>query len=549
MQDAEFYRFGDFVLDTARMALFRDGSQVELRPKAFETLLTLLRNAGRVVTKDELVASVWPSVIVNDDALAQCVRDIRKALDDPGQTYIRTVPRRGYMFASPVETGAGGPVPVARRRLSWWLTGAVAVVAALAVAVVLTRAWTEPEAPGLALFDRNPRLTIAVLPFRNDSGSETDAWVGAGLAEDILTGLARFGDLTVISRNSSFRDAEADPVDIGRQLNADLVLQGSVRQTGDTLRLSLQLVDPDSGTYRWVGRYEERLANFFTLQDTVTQEIAYRLALGARDAVVTRVQGKPPEQLAAYELVLRGRNLWRRFTREDTLHALDLAERAVEMDPGYAVAWELLAQVLLQLYIQPYNEQGGDPATLACAREAAERAVALDPGYAAGQATLGAMLFRTGAYDTSIAILEEALRLNPNDAGAITSYANILGVAGLNRESLRAWDEVERLDPLGPPLIHALRSRSYVLLGEFAQARAEARACVGKAPGLPVCHLYLVITAQASGETEAARQAAEGLLALNPQFSISEHFARTVYRNPQDPETLAAYLRAAGLPE
>lgn len=548
MQNDEAYRFGPFVLDTARMVLLQEERQVELRPKAFQTLLVLLRAAGRVVSKDELVAAVWPDVIVNDDALAQCIRDVRKALGDAGRRYIRTVSRHGYMFVHPVEPAVPAPPPAARRR--WPLL--LALVGMLAAGLLAVLLWLpETGDAGRRPFARDPRLTIAVLPFETTAAEDADAWLGEGLAEDVIAALSRFRDIAVIARNSSFRYAgrEVDPATVRRDLNADFLLQGSLRRAGPDLRLAVQLVDLHTGTNRWVHSFEQPADAAADLQDTIAGDVAVQLAVQAREAVAQRAAARPPRSLQAYELVLRGRKAWRSFTRDGTLEALALAERAVELVPTDAAAWALLAEVLIQLHIQPYDERMGDPATLERARAAAEQAVRLDPDHATARATLGGILSRSGNYEASLETLRQAIALNPSDADGIASYADILSRAGLHEESLVAWDAVARLDPAGTPLAEALRARANVLAGRPQPALAHARSCAARAPVFQPCFVQLAVAAQANGETEEARQAAARLLQLNPAFTIAGQFARVPYRRPEDVATLTSHLRAAGLPE
>lgn len=231
------------------------------------------------------------------------------------------------------------------------------------------------------------------------------------------------------------------------------------------------------------------------------------------------------------------------------MEALELAERAIELAPTDAAAWGLLAEILIQLHIQPYDERLGDPATLERARAAAEQAVRLDPGYATARATLGGILSRTGNYEASLEALRRAIELNPSDADAITSYADILSRAGLHGESLAAWEAVGRLDPAGTPLADALQARTAVLAGRLQPALAHARDCAARAPAFQPCFVQLAVAAQASGQADEARQAVARLLELNPGFTISGQFARVPYRRPQDIDLLTRHLRAAGLPD
>ena len=549
MNTGSQYRFGSFILDLERMALTDGGQQIELRPKAFDTLRALVERAGRVVTKDELVAVVWPDVIVNDDALAQCVRDVRKALRDEDQRLIKTVPRRGYLFASDVDEAVAEPPPpfVAARARKRWATlavllGLAAVLAGMGWFYLATDAGTEVT--------RDPRPSVAVLPFRSSTESEADAWLGEGVAEDVIMALSRFRDVAVIARNSSFRYDEHDDLDvIAKEIGADFLLQGSLRRNGDELRLAVQLVDLETGVNRWAERFDRPWGDVFAIQDAIATDVAGQLAAQTRDAAVVRSQGKPPTVLDAYDLVLRGRKAYLTFSHEGAVEGLDMARRAVASDPGYAVAWELLSQVLMQFFIQPYDERRGDPAVVAEARAAAARAVQLDPNYSTARATFGAIIARGGDFDAGLAELREALRLNPNDASTLGIYADTLARAGLHAESLAAWHELERLDPIGTALVAALKSRAEFFTGDHEAALMSARKCAAVAPRLQPCQLFLTIAASAAGETEEAAAAADRLIELNPQFSIARHFTIIPFRNPADVEAMAIHLRAAGLPD
>lgn len=550
MNTARRYRFGSFVLDMERMALTEGEHQIELRPKAFDTLRFLVEHSGRLVTKDELVAVVWPDVIVNDDALAQCVRDVRKALGDDDHCLIKTVPRRGYLFAGGVTEENDGhfprpmPHPLWRRPLA-----ALTALLALA-AVVAGMAWTHFAADVSSAEGRDPRPSVAVLPFRTSTESDVDAWLGEGVAEDVIMALSRFRDIAVIARNSSFRfDTDDDLPRIREGLRADFLLQGSLRRNGDELRLAVQLVDLETGVNRWTERFDRPWGDVFAIQESIASDVAAQLAAQTRNAAVIRSQGKPPAVLDAYDLVLRGRKAHLTFSHEGAVEALELARRAVAFDPNYAVAWELLSQLLIQFFIQPYDERRGDLAVLAEARAAVAKSVQLDPHYSTARAGLGALIAREGDFDTGLAELREALRLNPNDASTLGTYADTLARAGLHSDSLAAWNELERLDPAGTPLAAALKSRAEFFTGNYDAALASARKCAAVAPKLQPCLLFLTIAASAAGEAEEAIAAAGRLIDLNSNFSIARHFTIIPFRNPADVEAMAVHLRAAGLPD
>src|SRR5712671_4482394 len=225
------FRFEGYTLDIACGALRTADRDLELRPKAFEVLRYLLENADRIVTKQELMKAVWPNVIVTDQALTHCVGEVRQAIGDSEKTLIKNIPRRGYRFTAPVvrvATGAAAASPDSGPR-------------------------SQPP-----LLDRP---SIAVLPFANLSGDPQQDYFSDGITEDITTELARFSELMVIGRNSAFqyKGKAVDLRQVGRELGARYLLEGSVRRSGDRIRITAQLIDAVIGAHRWAERYDREL--------------------------------------------------------------------------------------------------------------------------------------------------------------------------------------------------------------------------------------------------------------------------------------------------
>ena len=549
-EDGASYRFGAFTLNVQRGCVQSAGIDLDLRPKAFEILRYLVANTGRLASKDELVQIAWPNVIVNDDSLAQCIRDIRKVLGDDGEHFIRTVPRRGYMFVAEVELiGApavsASPAPAAAGRRRWWFAPAFAVA-------MLGAAWA---AWSMGLFDaaapaaRDGRLAIAVLPFATLGAPDGEEWLGDGIAEDIMTAVSRFRDITVIARNSTYRyRGEAiDAREVGRDLGVEFLLQGTVRRGDDRLRITAQLIDAATGTTRWSERYDRPLADLFAIQDDVAESVATQLVAHARQTTSARLQARAPESLEVYELVLRGRRAYRSFTHEGATEALALADQAIAIEPDHAPAWELRAAALLQFYIQPYGEQLSAE-VLQKARTAAETAVSLDGNFATGQAMLAFALLWVREHDASLEAINRAIELNPNDAAAHATHATILNFAGRHREAIDAWNENMRVDPFTPALNLALKASPHIMLGEFETALALARSCAQRAR-LFACSLYRAIAASELGLKDEADEAVATLLMINPQFSIARHMQMAAFSDLESADRLAAYMRRAGIPE
>jgi adenylate cyclase len=542
------YRFGPFLLDLDRLCLQDNGVDVALRPKAFDVLRILVENGNRVVSKDDLVSAVWPNSIVNDDALAQCISDIRKALTDHDERYIRTVPKRGYLFAAPVApatpvvsmAGDGrkaGMLP--RLLLAGFVCGSLVAFAMTGLGG--RDANGEHDA-------RENRLTIAIHPFTNLGNPPNDGLLADAITDDVTVALSRFRDLTVVRLDTTYRRVRRSSLQ-SSDSQPDYVLLGTVRRNGDSLRITAELVDARNGASRWAERFDQRLTKISSTQDEISDRIAAQLVVHAKEATVMRVRGETPASLQAYELVLRGRKAYRTFRADGIKEAKALAEQAIALDPVYPEAWEVLAATLLQLYLGAAGELRGDPAVLAEARAAAENATSLDGNFATAHAMLAAILLHAREFEGSLNAAEKAVRLNPNDAVAHGVRGNVLTFLGRPQEAIESWTMAETMDPFLPPLNLALTAMAHVMSGDYERALIPARSCAQRAPTLPACLLYLAIAASELGLHDEAKGVRAQILENNPRFAIDRHLSMLPFRHESDAMKLAQLMRRAGLPE
>src|SRR5215468_10381676 len=316
------FQFEGYTLDVGRSSLRTADRDVQLRPKAFEVLRYLVENADRLVTKEELIQAIWPSVTVTDEALAHCVSEARQAIGDDDQATIKTVPRRGYRFAVPVLRVAPGA------------------------------AASPPASPDSGLQLQSPLLdrpSVAVLPFANLSSDPQQDYFSDGITEDITTELSRFSELLVIACNSSFqyKGKRVDIRQIGRELNARYVVEGSVRRSGDRIRIVAQLIDAVTDAHRWAERYDRELHDVFAVEDEVARAIVTTLAAHVNRAEIERALLKPPAAWEAYEYYLRGAEALflyqNRRTKASLCDARRLLEQSLAIDPDYARAAVVLS--------------------------------------------------------------------------------------------------------------------------------------------------------------------------------------------------------------
>jgi DNA-binding winged helix-turn-helix (wHTH) protein/TolB-like protein/Flp pilus assembly protein TadD len=455
------FEFGAFRLDAAGRRLLREATPIPLTPRAFETLLLLVRNADRVITKDELMASVWHDAVVEEGNLSQTIFVLRKALGQNGETpqYIETVPRIGYRFACPVTRVFPEPPPIheipppppsvggertlkadrPRRSARSGLFAGAAVLAALAGIAV----WLRPSGIG------RPIRSLAVLPFHAIGPAQPDDYFGLGLADALIT---RFGALREIAvrPTSSIRRytsaPAADALAAGQQLGVDAVLDGEYQRVGDRIRVTVQLVRLPQKTTLWSAKLDERSTDVLTLEDALSSSIAQALAPRLSEQERRRLSRPPSANPEAYEAYLRGRYHWNQRTPEHLRKALALLEEAVARDPAFALAHAAIADsdLLLSAH-QVLSPSQAFPR----ARAAAERAIALDPDLAEPYAALGyASLFYDWNWRDAERRLREALDRDPHDAVAHQWYASWLASLGRSEEGLAEIRRAQELDPL-----------------------------------------------------------------------------------------------------
>jgi TolB-like protein/DNA-binding winged helix-turn-helix (wHTH) protein len=495
---------GPFRIDPDRAAVTGpDGAAIRLRPQSFAVLRHLAANAGRIVGKDELAELVWPDVAVTDDSLMQCIADIRRALGPAGQGLIRTLPKRGYLIDA-APAAPAGPAPPA--------------------------------------FLGDPlRPAVAVLPFRAIAGGERAAGLGEGIGEDVIVELSRSPDLSVIARASSFRFADTgdDPAAIAAALGVRFLLGGTVRLDGDRLRVTAHLVRCPSGEELWAERFDRGLAAVFDIQTEIARTVTATV-LGRIASADAPPPARPPEDLAAYDLVLAGLRALHRYTRADLEAARDAFRAATLREPGYGRPHGLLA--LTEIYLPWYY---GIDTDVSAAVAPAERAVALDARDTRGHCALGIARLMDRAHDRARMHFETGLRANPNDDLLLIEYARFLMYDDRAEDALAYAAEAMRLNPFHPNWYWNIEGRVLHTLGRF-EAAEHAFARVTNPPFWT--HAYLAACAAALGRPGRAAEHRARLRAACPDFTLAR-FARIFpYRNPATEARFLDGLRAAGLP-
>ncbi len=374
-----------------------------------------------------------------------------------------------------------------------------------------------------------------------------------GLTEDITTELWRFSEVAVIARNSAFqyKGKAVDIRQVGRELGARYVLEGSVRRSGSCVRIAAQLIDAMTGHHRWAERYDRELHDAFAVQDEMARTIVGTLVAHVNRAEIERALLKPPAAWEAYEYYLRGSEAYflqvNRRTKASLYDARRLLEQCLAIDPHYARAAAKLSQTHIFAYVEPYDGDYLSAAALDRTLELAEKAVHLDPLLPQARAQLGIVLVYKGQHDAAIAEFERAFALNPYLTDY--QYAEALMSAGEPARAIEVLASSIRLDPFQPIISFGFMGLARYMLKRYGEAVRLCSEFAARVPNDQWSHVWLASAYAQSGQLEQARGEAAEVLRINPGFTIESAKRVVVYKDPKDVEHRLDGMRKAGLPE
>ncbi len=403
-------------------------------------LVFLAQNAGRVVSKDEILSAVWPDTFVSEVALTRNIHQLRQALEDEIESprYIETVHKKGYRLIAPVGCEDGRS---ARRRRLIYLGSAGTAFLLVALAVAAWVLWRTRDEPA-----REP--SIAVLPFENLGPNPGDQYFADGITDEIITRLSGIRRLKVVSRTSCmlYRKPRKGLRAIAEELGVSTVLEGTVRREGDRLRITAQLIDARTDRHIWSDVYDREGTGLFEIQIEVARLIVSALGLELSPTEMERLEARPTMSLSAYDFYLRGREYYRRYTDRDNENAIALFKRALDVDPDFALAHAGLADC----YGQKVYQFGYSSNWLESAIQMGLKAVDLDPSSAEGHKALGLAYAIRGSYTQALEAYRTALEINPNYHPAISNMAVILEDQGRLAEAMDLCMRSLALNPRAP---------------------------------------------------------------------------------------------------
>ena len=501
--DETLLRFDQFQLDVATGELRKSGSTVKLPPQPAKVLVLLARNAGRLVTREDIQREVWrtDTFVDFEQGLNYCLKEIRAALGDDARApkFIETLPKRGYRFLASIDRPA-------------------------------------PPAPSRG------KIGIAVLPFENLSGDPEQEYFSDGLTDEMITRLARLNParLGVIGRTSAmkYKASRQTIAEIGRELGVAYLLEGSVRRSAGRVRITARLVQAGDQTQVWTESYDRSFDDVLTLQSDIAQAIAREIDIQLSPGAAARLAGPSGVGAQALEAYLRGRYFWNKRTSEAFKKGIEYFNRAIELEPDYAAAYDGLSDSYLMLAcrgVLPITE------TFRKAKDAAERALRIDPELGEARASLAHVRLHGWEWDGLDIEFRRALELNPGYAFAHYWYAEYLMAIGRPAQAVASVRRALAIDPLSPVLNASLGMILY-LARRMPESMETLRKALEIDPNHFLLHFRLGLVSMQSGSTREAIEELERAVELSGRSTETRAGLAQAYAMAGMPESMARVL-------
>ena len=570
MDQGVIYRIKDWEVDPAACLVSRNGDSVHLEPKAMDLLVFLASKPGVVHSRDELLDEIWPGLVVSDEALTNAIIKLRKAFNDSARDpqFIETLPKRGYRLIADVQSVAPETFdelskdgqsqsersvkgPFAKR----WL-----LIAMLLIAVVSGISLLISNQPGLPSEITSELVSvespsIAVLPFLNIGNNIEDSYFSDGITDDLITDLSSLSGLFVISRNSTFqyKGQAIDSKQVAAALGVRYVLEGSVRRSGNKVRVNTQLIDGQSGGQLWAERYDGEMKDVFALQDRMTEQIIGALAIKLTEREDQLIHEVETVSIEAYDQFLKGVQISRQVTRESFALAEQHFLKALEYDPEYLRAHTELAALYMQIWQQGWHQNS---ATFSAGWSRAKKHLeqAMKKPDAQTHSLRSNMHLLNRRFDSALEDARVAVSLNANSGTGYLALAEVLSYSGQSNEAIETARKALRLDPKFPAPYLRVEGRAQYDLKRYDQAVATLQLALEASPTDQSSMINLIASLGQQGDASMAQAVLEQLdLQLSedrlPRLTQDIVRHRSIYQDGETLNHLIAGLAKGGVPK
>jgi TolB-like protein/DNA-binding winged helix-turn-helix (wHTH) protein/Tfp pilus assembly protein PilF len=528
---ASIYAFENCVLDLGSGCLMREGNEVKIRPKSYQALRYLVENSGRLISKDELMGALWPDSFVTDDSLVKCLRDVRLALGDDDQHLIKTVPRRGYIFTAlvsqtsttlrsirqehiegisvvieeedetaPKKETLNRPLPSeATGRLRFNRAFVLISLTITAFAIVLSYFWVSSRSTGTSR--RLPR-SIAVLPFKPLVADSRDESLEMGVADSLITRLSSLGKIKLTPLNAvrNYNGMDQDPLRAGKELNVEAVLEGSLQRIDDRIRVTARLMSVPDGAPLWAGKFDEKFADIFNVEDSITERVAGALSVNLTGEEKRSSTKRYTENVEAYQLYLKGRYFWELRTEDAMKKSVTYFDQAIQLDPNYALAYAGKAHSYTALRARGFVPPVDGAERM---KEAVTKALELDDSLAEAHTVMGTFGITEFDWEGVEKEFKRAIELDPNYPTAHLWYGFFLEGMGRQDENVAERKRALEIEPLNFEINASLGS-AFFHAGQYDKALEQEFKALELNPDFEMAHEYLGQIYLATGKQDQA---------------------------------------------
>jgi TolB-like protein/DNA-binding winged helix-turn-helix (wHTH) protein/Tfp pilus assembly protein PilF len=555
------FQVGDWTVDPESGRLQKEGEEVKLEPKVMEVLVFLADHSGKVVSREALEAKAWAGMVVGYDAVASSIIKLRKALGDDSRNphYIETISKKGYRLIAPVSHRTSeAEAPAAFDSASAELPSKINInrrnIIAAGIAIIIItgvfflKGGFNTIEQSVETSTRTP--SVVVLPFENLSNDPNQDYLSDGITDDLITDLARADSVRVIARQSSyhFKNNPANLEDVARKLNVLYIVEGSVRKSGNRIRVNVQLSNTDKGESIWAERFDIDVNDIFKLQDNITNDVMNAMVGPFSSKQPKLVESRGTKNFDAYDMFLIGQLYIKTRSKQGYEQSMNAYRRAIEIDPNYARAYGAMAVTLTRGYRYQWSDLSLVEARER-ALELANKAVELNPSSPQIYWSLGYVHLHRREYDAAENAAKKSVALSPNYADGYALLANIVNWRGKAMDAEKYIKKAITLNPYYSFQYPSTLGLAYYNLGRYEEAITYLRDAIYRNESALNPRLFLAATYTRLNLMEEAAWEIEQIKANRPDVTLSSldnilPFENKIYMN-----VLREDLRKAGLPE